>query len=121
MRQHKYVLTLNLLTTTIIAPPSNASKWQMGFNSAFKGLRKERCTAAPSKLMMRLGLSKSKCTVYTICRQKQLSTRWYANLLNLNLNYIFRPQSLAIIRLWPFIQSDDGKTLWPKHVVEIYV
>jgi len=24
--------------TTIIAPPSNASKWQMGFNSAFKGL-----------------------------------------------------------------------------------
>ena len=32
------ILTLNLLTTTIVAPPSNASKWQMGFNSAFKGL-----------------------------------------------------------------------------------
>ena len=31
-------LTLNLLTTTIVSPPSNASKWQMGFNSAFKGL-----------------------------------------------------------------------------------
>ena len=31
-------LTLNLLTTTIVAPPSNASKWQMGYNSAFKGL-----------------------------------------------------------------------------------
>jgi hypothetical protein len=31
-------LTLNLLTTTIVAPPSNASKWQMGINSAFKGL-----------------------------------------------------------------------------------
>jgi uncharacterized protein CbrC (UPF0167 family) len=31
-------LTLNLLTTTIVAPPSNASKWQMGFHSAFKGL-----------------------------------------------------------------------------------
>ena len=31
-------LTLNLLTTTIVAAPSNASKWQMGFNSAFKGL-----------------------------------------------------------------------------------
>jgi predicted amidophosphoribosyltransferase len=31
-------LTFNLLTTTIVAPPSNASKWQMGFNSAFKGL-----------------------------------------------------------------------------------
>jgi len=33
-------LTLNLLTTTIIAPPNNASKWQMGFNSAFKGLKR---------------------------------------------------------------------------------
>jgi len=31
-------LTLNLLTTTIVAPPSNDSKWQMGFNSVFKGL-----------------------------------------------------------------------------------
>jgi hypothetical protein len=41
-------LTLNLLTTTIVAPPSNASKWQMGSNSAFKGLnvtciRNARC------------------------------------------------------------------------------
>jgi len=32
-------LTLNLLTTTIFAPPSNASKWQMGINSTFKGLK----------------------------------------------------------------------------------
>jgi hypothetical protein len=32
------LLTLNLLTTTIVAPPSNASKWQTGFNSAFKEL-----------------------------------------------------------------------------------
>ena len=32
------ILTLNLLTTTIVAPPSNASKWPMGFNSRFKGL-----------------------------------------------------------------------------------
>ena len=36
----RHDLTLNLLTITIVAPPSNASKWQMGFNSAFKGLRK---------------------------------------------------------------------------------
>ena len=35
---YQSILTLNLLTTTIVAPPSNASKWQMGFNSAFKGL-----------------------------------------------------------------------------------
>jgi hypothetical protein len=37
-------LTLNLLTTTIVAPPSNASKWQMGFNSAFKSLTKCSCS-----------------------------------------------------------------------------
>jgi hypothetical protein len=34
-----HVLTLNLLTTTVVAHPSNASKWQMGFNAAFKGLK----------------------------------------------------------------------------------
>ena len=33
-----FQLTLNLLTTTIVAPPSNVSEWQMGFNSVFKGL-----------------------------------------------------------------------------------
>ena len=43
---------------------------------------------------------RSKCNVYTVCRQTQLSTRWYADLLNVNLNYMFRPQSLAIIRLY---------------------
>ena len=37
-----HTLTLNLLTTTIVGPPSNASKWQMGFNSAFKGLNTDR-------------------------------------------------------------------------------
>ena len=36
--QLQWVINCNLLTTTIVAPPSNASKWQMGFNSAFKGL-----------------------------------------------------------------------------------
>ena len=46
MKRYLYVnlqpiLTLNLLTTTIVAPPSNASKWQMAFNSAFKGLMLE--------------------------------------------------------------------------------
>ena len=30
--------------------------------------------------------NKSKCNVYTTCRQTQLNTRWYANLLNLNRN-----------------------------------
>jgi hypothetical protein len=31
-------LTLILLTWTIWWAPTNASKWQMGFNSGFKGL-----------------------------------------------------------------------------------
>jgi hypothetical protein len=44
--------------------------------------------------------NKSKCDVYAICRQTQLSTRWYVHLLNVNLNYMFRPQTLAIIRLY---------------------
>jgi hypothetical protein len=39
-------LTLILLTTTIVAPPSNANKWQMGYNSAFKELTKSPCAFA---------------------------------------------------------------------------
>jgi hypothetical protein len=35
-------LTLILLTWRIWSAPNNASKWQMGFNSAFKGLRVRR-------------------------------------------------------------------------------
>ena len=33
-------LTLNLLTWTKLWAPASARKWQMGFNSAFKGLIK---------------------------------------------------------------------------------
>ena len=33
-------LTLILLTWTIWRAPTNASKWRMGFNSAFKGLKR---------------------------------------------------------------------------------
>ena len=39
-------LTLNLPTTTIVATPSNASKWQMEYNSAFKGMH-EKPTNTP--------------------------------------------------------------------------
>src|SRR5215510_16471142 len=47
-RHHKDAvsLTLNQLTTTIVAPPSNADKLQMGFNSAFKGMH-EKPTNTP--------------------------------------------------------------------------
>ena len=37
-------LTLNLLTSTVVVPSSNASKWRMGFNSAFKGLNRASVT-----------------------------------------------------------------------------
>ena len=36
-------LTLILLTWRIWWAPNNASRWQMGFNSAFKGLMSETC------------------------------------------------------------------------------
>jgi len=35
---HKKWLTLNPLTCKIWWAPNNASRWHMGFNSAFKGL-----------------------------------------------------------------------------------
>jgi hypothetical protein len=47
-------LTLNLLTTTIVAPPSNASKWQMEFNSAFKGLSHRSAAACLLRLWVRI-------------------------------------------------------------------
>jgi len=40
-RRRELLDDLNLLTTTIVAPPSNASKWQAGFNSAFKGMHEK--------------------------------------------------------------------------------
>ena len=50
-RVGKFYLTLNLLTTTIVVLPSNASKWQIGFNSAFKGL-----SQLPAVTAMRVNL-----------------------------------------------------------------
>ena len=44
-------LTLNLLTTTIVAPPSNASKWQMEFNLAFKGLMWQHVSTSNGHLL----------------------------------------------------------------------
>ena len=52
-------------------------------------------TSNIATLPLEIITSKSKCNVYTICRQTQLSTRLYANLLNVNLNYMFRPNFVA--------------------------
>jgi hypothetical protein len=41
-RLRKWLLTPILLTWTIWRAPTNASKWRMGFNSAFKGLNTVR-------------------------------------------------------------------------------
>jgi hypothetical protein len=48
--------------TTIVAPPSNASKWQMGFNSAFKGLKPKR------NLCLRFCLKADKIVICEIAR-----------------------------------------------------
>ena len=61
-------LTLNLLTTTIVAPPSNASKWQMGFNSAFKGLSRFIC--------------------YNSFHQLQCHTAWYPKFSMLHVDIL---------------------------------
>jgi hypothetical protein len=53
------LLTLNLLTTTIVAPPSNARKWQMGFNLAFKGLMSSNSRKKEPRYMC---LSKAKAS-----------------------------------------------------------
>jgi hypothetical protein len=47
-----FVLTLILLTWRILRVPNNASKWQMGFNSEFKGLNPaitSKLSVAPDK------------------------------------------------------------------------
>ena len=42
VRDRLGIITLILLTWTKWRAPTNASKWRMGFNSAFKGLRSSR-------------------------------------------------------------------------------
>jgi hypothetical protein len=55
-------LTLNLLTTTIFAPPSNASKWQMAFNSAFKGLKHIQVSCPYPCTTNTFSINTDKCT-----------------------------------------------------------
>jgi hypothetical protein len=48
-RMHRVCLTLIMLTWTIWRAPTSASKWRMGFNSAFKGLIRWRAGAYTGK------------------------------------------------------------------------
>jgi len=54
-------LTLTLLTWRIWWAPNNVSKWQMGFNSAFKGLRPKHVARYNPFVMKHLVLA---CVVY---------------------------------------------------------
>ena len=47
-------LTLILLMWRICWAPNNASKWQMGFNSVFKGLKMQNCSQHVSRDLMAL-------------------------------------------------------------------
>jgi hypothetical protein len=79
--------------TINVKSPNNISRWQMGFNSAFKGL-----------IFIRLSLYLRKNSNITICnknfvlflkssRQVQCSEEWMSRVINLNiinfLQYIF--------------------------------
>jgi predicted alpha/beta hydrolase family esterase len=61
-------LTLNLLTTTIVAPPSNARKWRLGFNSAFKGLMHVSNMERREKYMKQRNNVNKTCMVLSECK-----------------------------------------------------
>ena len=79
-------LTLILLTWTVWRAPTNASKWRMGFNSAFKGLI-QRPTGCPLSNVISLVLTLSdvqrkrnisilKCTLYfKPCKWRQFVSK----------------------------------------------
>jgi hypothetical protein len=77
-------LTLNLLTTTIVALPSNASKWQMGFNSAFKGLNyrlsKYSIYLNTNLLLLPVSLPERRCSCYQHKHSRRLLCRVLTNL-----------------------------------------
>jgi hypothetical protein len=69
-------LTLILLKWSIGWAPNNASKWQMGFNSAFKGL-KEKQTKLPNPRVLVLSLVYDSDGIYVFC--VALTAEWALN------------------------------------------
>jgi len=61
-------------------PPNNASKWQMGFNSAFKGLK--NCIRLILKIFYRL-----QCTSTGLVRVSEVRSN-HVNKQNLTRNYV---------------------------------
>ena len=84
-------LTLTLLTWTIWRAPTNASKWRIGFNSAFKGLR-----VLPSHA------SQDHCLPELRYRLKFPTVFWeiyhFSQSLKKNLSLIIMP--VKYIRVW---------------------
>ena len=87
LRMQVNILTLTLLTWRIWWAPTNASKWQMGFNSAFKGLRQKHCVLTenwacftwmhwPSLSGQHHILSSQLCTRSSSLLTAELSVRW---------------------------------------------
>jgi hypothetical protein len=66
-------LTLILLTWTIWRAPTNASKWRMGFNSAFKGLSKEPgCCGSLSEMYDTERSTTILRRTYQLCKLKKI-------------------------------------------------
>jgi hypothetical protein len=68
MEGNDNILTLILLTSTKWWAPTSASKWQMGFNSAFKGLSKNTIAACLEVLRKIANI----LVDYTLFAQRQL-------------------------------------------------
>jgi hypothetical protein len=78
------ILTLILLTWRIWWAPNNASKWQMGLNSAFKGLK-----LLQSNLM---------CECECVCEWVWVC--WLQNYLTNRKSEFYRQRILQFITLW---------------------
>ena len=90
-------LTLNLLTTTIVVSPINASKRQMGFNSAFKGLKR-------NFVLCKLYFDLFRCSVLVV----YLSRIHYLHILS-SKSKNFKTQVTCYSK---------GHTFWPKRAEE---
>ena len=96
-RVWRSLLTLTLLTWRIWWAPNNASKWQMGFNSAFKGLM------ACRKYM--------RWYIYFKLNHKWLGVVPHAWGLQITLNDA--PQSVGLF--WTSDQSVAETSTWQQH------
>ena len=103
-----FTLTLILLTWRIGWAPYNASKWEMGFNSAFKGLMCNKWTPRPMKYAKLRKVTSNKISMHSIGHiARQFSTscgeratrRWQSQVRN-NLRLCLQFAIRANIYIW---------------------